>query len=55
MYNEKDQEIYLLAWNDRSSNIQSAEVYDHANDKNNQKHRQIYILLHGVPWRIRFD
>ena len=53
VYNEKDQELYLLACIDRFSKFPSAEVFDRANADKILNFLQEYVLLHGVPCSIR--
>ena len=44
IYNEKDQEVYLLACIDRFSKFLSAGVLDRANGQNVPKYPQDYVL-----------
>ena len=55
IYNEKNQEIHFLECIDRFSKFPSAEVFDRANADNILKFLQEYVLLHGIPRKIRLD
>ena len=54
-YNEKNQEIYILACIDRFLKFPTAEVFDRANADNILKFLQEDVLLHGIPCSIRLD
>ena len=47
--NEKDQDIYFLAFIDRFSKIPTLEVFEKANGPNVLKFLDDYIHIHGVP------
>ena len=55
IYNEKNQEIYFLAFIDRFSKLPIAEVFDRANADNILKFLQEHVSLHGIPRRISLD
>ena len=55
IYNEKNEEIYFLAYTDRFSKFPTAEVFDRANADNILKFLQEYVLLHEIPRSIRLD
>ena len=52
IYNEKNQEVYFLAFVDRFSKFLTADVFDRWNADNILKFLQEYCLLHGVPRSI---
>ena len=53
IYNEKNQEIYFLAYINRFSKFATAEVFDRANADNILKFLQKFVLLYGIPRTIR--
>ena len=55
IYNERNHEVYFLAFIERFSKFLSVEVCQHANANSIQKFLRNYILLQGVPRRIHFD
>ena len=55
IYNEKNQEVYFLAFIDRFSKFPTVEVFDRANADNIFKFLQEYVLLHEIPRSIRLD
>ena len=55
IFNEKNQEVYLLACKDRFPKFLTAEVFDRANADNILKFLQEYVLLHGITRSIRLD
>ena len=55
IYNEKNQEVYILARIDRFSKFPTAEIFDRASADKILKFLQDYVLLHGIPRSIRLD
>ena len=55
IYDEKDQEVYLLACIKCFSKLPTADVFDRGNAQNVLKFLQDFFLLHGIPRAIRLD